>query len=492
MKTIIKILGMILGMFIPKDGGKKHKRKSTSQNNWWEDFWEWVLFYFALNFQGDPGRLREFENEQEKKWNQDHSPDTVGWWNYWLKTDYPGQWERENSEYLRVRGITPRFQNSEGGGNLNSVRSNRQSGLKSGTEATVTVDHDECKVGSIIRASVSPWEPPVDEYNQVRDYGVLFYIDSNSKSAVKTFGGSQWSIDLLLPPASTIIGIRANYYYEEGETTWIVESSQYETVRVWPEDDLTHEVYTRPIPDNISDGTILGNPEITGDHAAFYFNGPVPANTISYGWWFHPEHYDEFPLSADRHTFTRDYIIEIKSGIWATGFIACSPSNCNGASEVSKKLPIVINLTTNIPTMTSNTTPSGTAACSSKYGTAYDAWKAMDKTSALWVSAVASMPQWISYTFGNSCTVKGYKLKGQSYAFKDRLPMTWKFQYYNGSSWVTIDEVTSSIESDWYDGTTPRIRVFGCEPTYAAYFRLYIDSNNGGDVVSIDEFDIYV
>lgn len=347
---------------------------------------------------------------------------------------------------------------------------------------TITVDYNTCKVNSIIRASVPSWEQSVDSYNQARVCGVFFTIVPMDDVEIRA--QSEWSIDFYVPRwATTIIVNACYYYYDEFD---VIQLGQIGTKDITV--NLTGTTYTRPIPDSLSDGVIYGNQEISSGYTTYIFKGTNPINAINYKWQYI---YGDLEGGDPRQIISGGISCVINwSGNHGTGVLRVLPVNDWGVAEGGKELPIVSGLTKAIPTMTSNTAPSGTAACSSKYGTPYDVWKAMDKQTTCWVSAMASMPQWISYEFTSAKEIYGYKLKPQNYPYRDRNPMSWNFQYWEIDCWRTLHSVASSVEGDWYDNTTPRVRAFGCHVT-ATKFRLYINTNNGGDVVSIDEFDIF-
>ena len=64
-----------------------------------------------------------------------------------------------------------------------------------------------------------------------------------------------------------------------------------------------------------------------------------------------------------------------------------------------------------IPTMTSNTTPSGVAYAITKYGPDYDAWKMFDKDdSTYWLCSGSGHYHWVSYVFPTSNVVNKYSL----------------------------------------------------------------------------------
>ena len=143
-----------------------------------------------------------------------------------------------------------------------------------------------------------------------------------------------------------------------------------------------------------------------------------------------------------------------------------------------------------IPTMTSNTSPSGIASASSSYSSSYYPWKAFDGedesgTDSRWISYPTGTyaSQWISYEFESTVTISGYSIVPEIGGCVDRSPNTWYFQGYDGSSWVSLDYRTGYTISDWetdYD----RQFIIKDPQSYSKY-RLYVTAVNGSDVVSI-------
>ena len=112
-----------------------------------------------------------------------------------------------------------------------------------------------------------------------------------------------------------------------------------------------------------------------------------------------------------------------------------------------------------IPTMTSNTTPSGTASCSSIYQNSsdHDAWKAFDKNSSTtWQGKIYANDneRWVKYDFGYSVIPSSISVTQDS---------SYEHTYMiegskNNSTWVTLvdgsgllqpAEVNQEIQNNW-------------------------------------------
>jgi hypothetical protein len=143
-----------------------------------------------------------------------------------------------------------------------------------------------------------------------------------------------------------------------------------------------------------------------------------------------------------------------------------------------------------IPTMTSNTSPSGIASASSSYSSTYYPWKAFDGedesgSASRWISKVSGTysSQWISYQFPSSVIIKGYSLIPETGGCIDRSPNTWYFQGWNGSSWQTLDYRTGYTIADWQANFDRQFKIKN--PKNYTKYRLYVTKTNGAVVVSI-------
>lgn len=113
----------------------------------------------------------------------------------------------------------------------------------------------------------------------------------------------------------------------------------------------------------------------------------------------------------------------------------------------------------------------GTASASSTYNSSYPAAKAFDgNTSTGWMSSNSSPPVWLKYTLPASRAVSKYQI----YSGKYNSPRAWKFQGWNGSSWVTLD--SRSGYSSWTSGTAKTFTI--SNSTQYKNYRLYVTANN--------------
>ena len=152
--------------------------------------------------------------------------------------------------------------------------------------------------------------------------------------------------------------------------------------------------------------------------------------------------------------------------------------------------------TDQIPTMTSNTSPSGIASASSNYGGS-DPWKAMNDVigggTQSWASGSTSLPQWLKYDFGagNGKTIGSYSMTSRTDSYYYQAPGGWVFQGSNNDvDWVDLDTRSGII---FGQGETKEFD-FSNSTSYR-YYRLYITTTRGGGSsghVAITEFELFL
>ncbi len=132
-----------------------------------------------------------------------------------------------------------------------------------------------------------------------------------------------------------------------------------------------------------------------------------------------------------------------------------------------------------IPTMTSATAPSGTAAESSVFGAGFEGWKLFDKLDTGWISAVSPGTEWVTYEFTSNKTIRKYTVRasrtGVMAEATTRAPKDFTFDGWTGSAWVNLD--TRTGETGWAESET-RIYQFSNSTAYIKY-RFQCTANNG-------------
>lgn len=137
------------------------------------------------------------------------------------------------------------------------------------------------------------------------------------------------------------------------------------------------------------------------------------------------------------------------------------------------------------PSMTSNTTPSGTAADSSGHA---DAWRVFDGDITSESTTITAKSGWYSYTFpGSTAKVADAYWIIASDVYPSACPTTWTFDGYDGTSWTVLD--TRRGETGW-GRSEQRYFEFVNETAYRAY-RLKWSNNDGNSYSYIAELGIH-
>lgn len=152
-----------------------------------------------------------------------------------------------------------------------------------------------------------------------------------------------------------------------------------------------------------------------------------------------------------------------------------------------------------IPTMTSNTSPSGVASASTSYSTT-PAWKAFNNSNAPdvgdgnpsgWTNNGGSSG-WIQYQFPskevvNMYTITPYNLQSDPTLGERRSVKDWTFEGSNdGINFIILD--TRTNVTDWVNSTKKKFEFKNYQPYL--YYRLRFSSNNGDAYTSIGEMEM--
>jgi hypothetical protein len=141
-----------------------------------------------------------------------------------------------------------------------------------------------------------------------------------------------------------------------------------------------------------------------------------------------------------------------------------------------------------IPTMTSNTSPSGKANASSVYDVNY-AWKAFDKvtTGNGWLSN-GTTNQWLSYEFDSVKYISKYTIMATYNT--STVPKNWTFEGSNdGVTWTVLD--TRTNVTDWILNTKKEFIIDKNNVKPFKIYRINISANNGGaNYIHIGEMEM--
>lgn len=136
-----------------------------------------------------------------------------------------------------------------------------------------------------------------------------------------------------------------------------------------------------------------------------------------------------------------------------------------------------------IPTMTSNTTPSG--ICSASYDNV-NAYKAFDANTGTYTGCpVASLPYTITYEFPVSKIIRMYAITG--YSTVTYSPKNWTFEAWDGSNWIILD---TQSNVGWA-ASERKLFLLTNVTTYIKYRLVVTAIGSGGTNLYIYEIEMY-
>lgn len=150
-----------------------------------------------------------------------------------------------------------------------------------------------------------------------------------------------------------------------------------------------------------------------------------------------------------------------------------------------------------VPTMSTNTAPVGTAFASSIFNSTFDAFHAFDDVSTInnkWVAVSGTTTGFVGYDFGVGVTktITAYSITGvpSDENLPNRAPKTWTFEgSNNGSTYTVIDTQTNAAA--WVQGEK-RTFVTNNATAYR-YYRINVSANEGdATILAIAEVEFLV
>lgn len=141
-----------------------------------------------------------------------------------------------------------------------------------------------------------------------------------------------------------------------------------------------------------------------------------------------------------------------------------------------------------IPTMTSNTAPSGVISSSTEWGPYNSGFKAFnDQLDTFgWVTKQGETSGWLAYEFDSPKTISKYTIVAREYRIGES-PKDWTFEVFNGEEWVVLD--TQKDIKDWKANLKKEF-TFTNTSSYLKY-RINISSNNGSsDYLAFEEMEM--
>ena len=143
-----------------------------------------------------------------------------------------------------------------------------------------------------------------------------------------------------------------------------------------------------------------------------------------------------------------------------------------------------------IPTMTSETVPSGTVTKSSEYSSGYASWKAFDDDfdgPTGWITGAGVTTGFIQYQFTSGQVIAQYTITNDdSFTVRAADPVNWTFQgSNNGSSYTTLDTQTGQTFTSGVKKLYPISNT-----TSYTYYKIDITLNNGHTYVGFAEMEM--
>ncbi len=153
--------------------------------------------------------------------------------------------------------------------------------------------------------------------------------------------------------------------------------------------------------------------------------------------------------------------------------------------SVYNKLKVI---TDEIPTMSSNTAPSGTASVSSYYlnSDTYNAWRTMDKnTGTLWVTNVfTGSAHWLQYQFPTARIITKYAITPRQDYYLHAFS-TYSLRGSNdGTNWTVLDTQNGLVWSN------PHKKYFDITNT-SSYTHYILTGSSAGGYVGISEWELF-
>ena len=180
---------------------------------------------------------------------------------------------------------------------------------------------------------------------------------------------------------------------------------------------------------------------------------------------------------VDTYSITGGYI---DATVGDEGIVATLKGG-DGASNVST--------TDSVPTMTSNTAPSGVVTWSSSSETLYDGWKAFDDDFGThWADNTTSLPSSLTYQFPEDKVINKYTLRLDS-GLMGRALKDWTLRGSN-DDFIADDNVLDTVinETAWTTGETKTFE-FNNSTAYESY-RIVVTAGNGETSIQLTEMEL--
>jgi hypothetical protein len=201
----------------------------------------------------------------------------------------------------------------------------------------------------------------------------------------------------------------------------------------------------------------------------------------------------EFPYSGyaydgNIHGWFKFYFIKVDKGLLIADRVILNSISWNALNDQKVIQGFPWDSGNIIPTMTSNTSPSGVASASSEWNNgsvSFQAWKAFNGTNVdvhdKWMTADGITTGWLQYDFGagNEKIIRRYSITSpnvnNSYT-GTRSPKDWRLEASNdGISWTVIDQRSGQTSWSYNEKRSYMVQ----SPGLYRFYRLNVTANNG-------------
>jgi hypothetical protein len=166
----------------------------------------------------------------------------------------------------------------------------------------------------------------------------------------------------------------------------------------------------------------------------------------------------------------------------SNGFTVTIDQNIN----VDSLTNAVTTITNVIPTMTSNTTPSGIASASNVYASSpsYEPWRAFINANTGNPYLSGNLTFWLAYEFTSPKIIDRYEIAMGIGISTSSTMRDWTFEGWNGTSWVVLHTVTNYLPASWSSGYASPASI-GNTTAYIKYRYNCTAANAGAPYVNV-------
>jgi len=176
----------------------------------------------------------------------------------------------------------------------------------------------------------------------------------------------------------------------------------------------------------------------------------------------------------------------------SSNFAKITKKAVNDEFLITSQVTVLDGSVDQIPDMTSNTAPSGTASASTELSASWAAWKAMDDEtgSTAWAAVNSAMPQWLQYAFTTPTYIEGYSLLERTGFHLTQMAKSWVIYGSNTGAFAGEETTLDTQTNQVFSGGVKNVYAFATPPTLQ-YYRIIVSATQDGvSQLSIGEFEL--